>query len=81
MEEEKREIIINEKVDGELTKIEGILRDVILPIKQSTEFINQVLYAPLSDETKEKVIDEIYEDIKKRVDKNGDEVCKDVCNA
>lgn len=71
-EEEKKEIIINEKVDGELTEMEKVLKDIVLPIKQSTEFINQVLYAPISDETKEKVIDEIYEDIKKRVDKNGD---------
>lgn len=71
-EEEKREIIINENVDGILTKMEGVLRDIVLPIKQSTEFVNQVLYAPITDETKEKVIEEIYEDIKKRVDKDGD---------
>lgn len=71
---EEKKIIINEKVDNELTEMENVLKDIVLPIKQSTEFVNQVLYAPISDETKEKVIDEIYEDIKKRVDKNGDEL-------
>lgn len=70
MEEEKK-LIINENVDGKLTKMEDILKEVVLPIRAGADFVNQALISPLSDELKEKIVDEIYEDMKKRVDKDG----------
>lgn len=68
MEENKEEkkIIINERVDSDLQEFEKIL-GAILPIKGNTELVNNILYSPLSDETKEKVIHELLEDSKKRI--------------
>lgn len=79
MEEEVKEvkevkeekIIINENVNGKLKDFEKILKEVVIPIKSDAEFINQVLYAPLSDETKERIVEELHEDMKKRVEENG----------
>lgn len=67
MEEEKK-LVINENVDGKLTEFEKTLKEVILPIKASADFITQSLMSPLSDETKEKIVNELYDDMKKRID-------------
>ncbi len=66
MEEEKK-IIINERVDGMLKELEELLKRA-LPVKSGAEFINEVLYAPLSDEMKEKIIEEILANVKESLD-------------
>jgi len=72
MEEEKKNpeevIIINEEIDKKLRDLEKIMKEIQLPVKANIDYINQTLYAPISDEAKIKVIDEIYEDTKKRVE-------------
>ena len=75
MAEEEKKVIINEKVDGMLKELEGLLQRAI-PVKNGAEFINECLYAPLSEETKEKVIAEILEDAKEKLD--GKEASKGV---
>lgn len=62
MEEEVKEEkkIINDKVDGMLKEFEKLLQRA-LPVKGNAELVNQILYSPLCDETKEKVIAELLE--------------------
>lgn len=72
---EESKVIINERVDGMLKEVEGLLGRA-LPVKQGAEFINEVLYAPISEETKEKVIEEILRNMKERI--NGEAISESV---
>lgn len=65
VEKEEKKVIINEKVDGMLKEIEGLLERA-LPVKSGAEFVNEVIYAPLKEETKEEVIGEILEEMKEK---------------
>lgn len=68
--EEEKKVIINENVDGMLKEVEGLLNRA-LPVKNGAEFINEVLYAPLKEETKELLIGEILENMKEKL--NGED--------
>lgn len=74
MEEEKK-VIINEKIDGMLKELESLLQRAI-PVKNGAEFINECLYAPISEETKERVISEILADAKEKL--NGKETSESI---
>lgn len=65
-EEKEEKVIINERIDGMLKELEGLLSRAI-PVKNGAEFINECLYAPLSEETKEKVIAEILANAKEKL--------------
>lgn len=67
---EEKKIIINEEVDRKLTEFEEVLKEIVLPIRASADFVNQALMSPLSDEVKERIVNELYDDMKKRVDKD-----------
>ena len=74
MEEEK--VIINEKIDGMLKEFEEILKKAI-PVKQNADVVNQVIYCGLSEETKEKVIEELLEKAKEMMGWNNQETTED----
>lgn len=64
-EKEEKKVIINERIDGMLKEMESLLGRA-LPVKNGAEFVNEVIYAPLKEETKEKVIGEILEEMKEK---------------
>ena len=71
MEVPEKKIVINEEVDRKLTEFEETVNNKIMPIKASADFVVQALMSPLTDETKERIVNELYDDMKKRIDGDG----------
>jgi len=69
MEEKiERKIIINEGVTDKIDEMEKLVNEIALPMRQSAELVTNCLISPLSDETKERIVNEMYEYMKKRVE-------------